>query len=156
MHATTEVLLKTVFSTQWMRSGYTHTFIRIYSLFRGEHLSANIKLTLYKALIRSVMIYACPAWKLVADTYPFIIAAHAKKGFAHTGLRFAHSFQPSLCIQLYNYLTKVSGNKQKSYKIMIMNMFAPQDKVKPDIENIGGLNLVVVKLMTIQVTKLLL
>jgi hypothetical protein len=31
------------------------TFIRIYSLFKRERLSANIKLTLYKALIRSVM-----------------------------------------------------------------------------------------------------
>jgi hypothetical protein len=33
-------------------------------------------------------------------------------------------------------------------------MFAVQDKVKPDTENIRGLNLAVFKLMTIQVTKL--
>jgi hypothetical protein len=38
------------------------TFIRIYFLFKGERLSANIKLTLHKALIRSVMTYTCPAW----------------------------------------------------------------------------------------------
>jgi hypothetical protein len=31
------------------------TFIRIYSLFRSDRLSANIKLTLHKALISSVM-----------------------------------------------------------------------------------------------------
>jgi hypothetical protein len=37
---------------------------------------------------------------------------------------------------------------------MSMNMFVAQDKAKPDIENIGGLNLVVVKLTTVQVTKL--
>jgi hypothetical protein len=37
---------------------------------------------------------------------------------------------------------------------MRMNMFAVQDKAKPDIENIRGLNLAVVKLMTAQVTKL--
>jgi hypothetical protein len=30
-------------------------FIRAYSLFKSEHLSAKIKLTLYKALIRSTM-----------------------------------------------------------------------------------------------------
>jgi hypothetical protein len=30
-------------------------------------LSSNIKLTLHKALIRSVMTYACPAWKLASD-----------------------------------------------------------------------------------------
>jgi hypothetical protein len=43
------------------------TFNRIYSLFKSERLSANIKLTLHKALIRSVMTYACPAWELAAD-----------------------------------------------------------------------------------------
>jgi hypothetical protein len=34
------------------------TFIRLYSLFKSERLNANIKLTLHKALIRSVMTYA--------------------------------------------------------------------------------------------------
>jgi hypothetical protein len=45
------------------------TFNRIYFLFKSERLSANIKLTLHKALIKSVMTYACPFWELVADTY---------------------------------------------------------------------------------------
>jgi hypothetical protein len=45
------------------------TFIRIYSVFESERLSASIKLTLLKALIRSEMTYACPAWELAADTY---------------------------------------------------------------------------------------
>jgi hypothetical protein len=45
------------------------TFIRIYSLFKSERLSASIKVALYKALISPVMIYACPAWELVADIY---------------------------------------------------------------------------------------
>jgi hypothetical protein len=45
------------------------TFIRIYSLFKRECLSTSIKLTLHKALIRSIMTYACPAWELVAGTY---------------------------------------------------------------------------------------
>jgi hypothetical protein len=45
------------------------TFIEIYSLFKSERLSAIIKLNLHKALIRSVMTYACPAWELAADTY---------------------------------------------------------------------------------------
>jgi hypothetical protein len=34
------------------------TFIRLYSLFKSERLSANIKLTLHKVLIKSVMTYA--------------------------------------------------------------------------------------------------
>jgi hypothetical protein len=45
------------------------TFIRVYSLFRSEHLSADIKLTLHKAPINSEMTYTCPACELVADTY---------------------------------------------------------------------------------------
>jgi hypothetical protein len=45
------------------------TFIRSYSLFKSERLSANIKLTLHKPLIRSVMTYACPSWEFAADIY---------------------------------------------------------------------------------------
>jgi hypothetical protein len=45
------------------------TFIRIYSLFKSERLSANIKLTLHKALIKSVMTYASPALEFAADTH---------------------------------------------------------------------------------------
>jgi hypothetical protein len=39
-------------------------FIRIYSLYESDHLSANIKLTFHK-----VMTYACPATELAANTY---------------------------------------------------------------------------------------
>jgi hypothetical protein len=39
------------------------TFIRLYSLFKSERINANIKLTLHKALIRSILTYACPAWE---------------------------------------------------------------------------------------------
>jgi hypothetical protein len=45
------------------------TFIRVYSLFKSERLSSNIKLTLHKALIRSVMTYACPSCEFVAGTH---------------------------------------------------------------------------------------
>jgi hypothetical protein len=45
------------------------TFIRVYTLFESECLSANTKLTLHKALISSVMTYACPACEFAADTH---------------------------------------------------------------------------------------
>jgi hypothetical protein len=45
------------------------TYIRTYSLFKSEQLGTNIKLTHYKALIRSFMTYACPAWEYVADAH---------------------------------------------------------------------------------------
>jgi aminoglycoside N3'-acetyltransferase len=44
------------------------TFIRIYSLSKSERLIGNIKLTLHKALIRSVMTYVCPAWEFAAES----------------------------------------------------------------------------------------
>jgi hypothetical protein len=40
------------------------TFIRVYPLLNSERLSANTKLTLHKALVRSVMTYASPAGNL--------------------------------------------------------------------------------------------
>jgi hypothetical protein len=45
------------------------TFITVYPLFKSEPLSANIKLTLHKALISSVMTYASPAWESAEDTH---------------------------------------------------------------------------------------
>jgi hypothetical protein len=45
------------------------TFIRIYSLFKSEQISANIRSTLHKALIRSVMTYACPAWEFATESH---------------------------------------------------------------------------------------
>jgi hypothetical protein len=44
------------------------TLIRIYSLLKIERLSANIRQTLHKALITSVMTYACTAQDFATDT----------------------------------------------------------------------------------------
>jgi hypothetical protein len=41
-------------------------YVRTYSLFRGRRLGTYIKLTLYRALFRSVMTYACPTWEYAA------------------------------------------------------------------------------------------
>jgi hypothetical protein len=45
------------------------TYIRTYSIFKNKHLSANIKLIMYGALIRSIMTNACPTGEFVADTH---------------------------------------------------------------------------------------
>jgi hypothetical protein len=45
-------------------------FVRIYPLSKSERLSDNTK-KLYKALIKSVMIYACPALEFAADSHLF-------------------------------------------------------------------------------------
>jgi hypothetical protein len=45
------------------------TYLRTYCLLKSERVSPNIKLTLYKALIRSVMIYVCPTREYAADSH---------------------------------------------------------------------------------------
>jgi hypothetical protein len=45
------------------------TYIRAYSIFKSKHLNANIKLIMYRALMRSIMTYAFPTWKFAADTH---------------------------------------------------------------------------------------
>jgi hypothetical protein len=102
--------------------------LRIYSLFKIERLRANIELTLHKVLIRSVTTYACPAWEFAADTSLLKLqrlktrfSSPLKFSKVHTGRRRAHSFQPSVRIRLYN---KIAGTKQKSHKIVRLNMFA--------------------------------
>jgi hypothetical protein len=92
----------------------------MYFLFRNERLIVNIKVTFHKALIRSVMTYAYLAWELAANTYLFKIAAPTKQGFAHRwkilkvhiGPRFAHGFQPSVCIRLYNKIVQVTDRSR--------------------------------------------
>jgi hypothetical protein len=84
------------------------TFIRIDSLFRSERLSANMKLTLHKALIRSVMTYACSAWELAAPVKQDS-PHHRTFSKVHTGPRFAHDFQHSVCTRLYDKIMQATS-----------------------------------------------
>jgi hypothetical protein len=45
------------------------SYVRIHSIFKSKHLSANIKLVMYRAIIRLIMTSACSSWDVVADTY---------------------------------------------------------------------------------------
>jgi hypothetical protein len=45
------------------------TFLRVSFVFKIEQLSANIKESLHKALITSIMTYAFPTWEFAADTH---------------------------------------------------------------------------------------
>jgi hypothetical protein len=65
------------------------TFIRIYSLFKSELLSASIKLVLQKTLIRLVVTYARPIWESAADTYPLKLQRQQNKILRTTGHRSA-------------------------------------------------------------------
>jgi hypothetical protein len=87
-------------------------FIRVYSLFKSERLTANIKLTLHTALIRSVMTYACPAWEFAAATHPSKLQRLQKKVLRTVSkfpkcspVREIHmAFQVSY---VYDYITKL-------------------------------------------------
>jgi hypothetical protein len=90
------------------------TFIRIYALFKSEHLSTNIQLLPYSA---NQIINACPAWELLPDTYHLNCSACNK--VLHTIGNFPRYTPVCEC----DY-TNCAGNKQKSCIIMRMNMFA--------------------------------
>jgi hypothetical protein len=89
------------------------TFIRIYSLFKSERLSANIKLSLQKDLIRSVMTYACPTWDFAADTHLMKL-----QGLQNKVLRTIGNFARRTPVRelhkafsipyIYDYITKLS------------------------------------------------
>jgi hypothetical protein len=90
------------------------------------------------------MTYACHAWEFAADTYILTLQC-----LQNEVLIPPENFQGAHHSAIYTWLSTFhmytiiqqnwAGNKQKSYKIMKMNMFAAQDKAEPDIENIRGL-----------------
>jgi hypothetical protein len=87
------------------------TFSRIYSFFKSERVSANIKLTLHKALIRSVITYACHTWEFAAEFHPLKLQRLQNKVFRtignfrkRTSVRDIHkSFHMQY---VYDYITK--------------------------------------------------
>jgi hypothetical protein len=94
------------------------TLIITYSLFKNEQLSANIKLTLHKALIISIITYACPSWEFVADTHLLKLKRLKKKV-----LRTTDSFPRRTTIRdfffafqihfVYDYIMKLCRQQAK-------------------------------------------
>jgi hypothetical protein len=81
------------------------TFIRIYSLCKSERLSANIKLTLHKALIRSVMTYACPAWEFAAESHLLKMQPLQKIRFSALSAVFRGVHRSAICTWLSKFRT---------------------------------------------------
>jgi hypothetical protein len=98
-------------------------------------------------------------WEFLADINLLKLLCLQNKVFCTTGnfprcalvsdLHTAYNL-----LYVYDYITKLC--RHRSCKLMRIILFTAQGKVKPDTENIRGPNLVAVKLMTAQVTKLLL
>jgi hypothetical protein len=86
-------------------------FRTVYSLCKSERLSANIKLTLHKALIRSVMTYACLAWEFVAESHLLKLQLLQNRVLRtignfprHTSVSDMH--EAFLISHVYDYITK--------------------------------------------------
>jgi hypothetical protein len=75
------------------------TFSINYSLLNSERLSANINLTLHKALIRSVRTYACPAWEFARGTH-LLICSECKTKFSAPVEIFQGAHRSSICTRL--------------------------------------------------------
>jgi hypothetical protein len=78
------------------------TFIRIYSLFKSGRLSTNIKLTIHKELIRSIMTYACPAWEFAAENHLLNCSACKTKFSAPLEI-FQGAYRFAICTWLSNF-----------------------------------------------------
>jgi hypothetical protein len=61
------------------------TYVKPYSIFQSEQIRTNAKNLLFKALIRSVLTYACPIWLDVALSY--FQKLHARQPFHIQTLR---------------------------------------------------------------------
>jgi hypothetical protein len=83
-----------------------------HALFKSKRLSTNIKLTLHKAFIRSVMTYASPAWEFVADTRLLKLQRLQNKVLRTIGNFSRHTpvceLHKALSIPyIYDYITKL-------------------------------------------------
>jgi hypothetical protein len=106
------------------------------------------------------MTYASPAWEFAANTHLLKLQRLQNKVLLTIG-----NFPRCIPVRelhkafnipyIYDYkLQNYAGNTQKLYEIMKMSAILV--KVKPDTENIRGLNLAEVKRTTVQASRLLL
>jgi hypothetical protein len=88
------------------------TYIRTYSIFKKTSLSENIKLIVYRALIRSIMTYASPAWEFESDAHLMKLQCLQNRFLRaidkfdrRTPVRDLHLAFKIPCV--YNYITKL-------------------------------------------------
>jgi hypothetical protein len=89
----------------------------------SEHLYINIKLILYKALIGSIMVYACATWEYVADAPLLKLQRMQNRVLCPVGNLYkctqVQKLQVAFKIHyVYDYISNYAGNRQKSSKII--------------------------------------
>jgi hypothetical protein len=95
-------------------------------------LSTNIKLTLYKALIRSVTPYACPTWEYAADSHLLKLQCLQNRVLWATGnldrCTSVHESHMAFKIPyMYGYIAKLCRTQEE----VILN------NVNPNVHGIG-------------------
>jgi hypothetical protein len=84
------------------------TYLTTYSLFKSERLSTNIKLTLYKALIRLKMSYACASWEYEADAHLLKLQCLQNRVLRATGNLDRRALVHEMNVTyVYDYITKL-------------------------------------------------
>jgi hypothetical protein len=108
------------------------TYTVTYSLLKNEHLNVNIKLTLRKALIGS-MVYACPTWEYVADTHLLkpqllqnrVLSAVASVDRCTLVCRMHMAYKSS-----YSYIRELCRKQAELFQNYLIQMYMQLDKNK--------------------------
>jgi hypothetical protein len=135
------------------------TFIILYSVFKIRRLSGNIKLKLHTGVNEISNGLWLFRLGISGKHLTLKIAAPIKQGLlhhwkfskVHTDPQFAQGFQPSPCLLLYNKIVQSTNRSHTNHEKEHVRC---KGKVEASIENIRGLYLAVLKLTTVQVTKL--
>jgi hypothetical protein len=134
-------------------------FIRIYSLLKSERLSASFKPTLHKTQIRSIITHACSACEIAADTYVLKLQRLQNKFLRTTGnfprctpVRDLHT--TFSLPYVYDYITKLCKQQREVRQNHENEHVSSIGQGEARHRNIRGVNLTVVKLKTVQETKL--
>jgi hypothetical protein len=94
------------------------TFIKLYSVFKSECLSTCFKLTLSKAVIKSVMTCAFPTWEFTAGTHLMKLQQLQNKVLC-TIDKFTRNAQFEICIMFFlilyvnDFITKLCRQKAR-------------------------------------------
>jgi hypothetical protein len=107
-------------------------YIRTLSIFKSESLSTNIKLTLYKSLIRGVMTHICPTWEYGADAHLLKLQRLQNRVLRAIGNLDRRTVVDELHVgfkipYVYDYITKLCRTQAK----VILN------HVTPNVHRIG-------------------
>jgi hypothetical protein len=107
------------------------TYIRKYSIFKSKHFNANIKLNMYRALIRSIMTDACPTWEFAADTHLMKLQRLQNRVFRPIGNLDRRTPVRDLHLEfkipyVYDYITKFGGGQ--AYELS--SVYLPFRRVK--------------------------